>query len=148
MENRDYNPERFLGAQELMYPAALREMRNGRKQSHWMWFIFPQLRELGRSHTALYYGIEDIREARAYLAHPILGARLREISAVLLTLSTSDPLALMGFPDNMKLCSCMTLFSRATEDNQVFLDVLQKFFGGNADSRTVEILERNTRNGN
>jgi len=131
-----------------MYPVALREMTNGRKQSHWMWFIFPQLRELGRSHTALYYGIENIHEAKAYLAHPVLGARLREISAVLLTLDASDPLALMGFPDNRKLCSCMTLFSKAAEDNQVFLDVLQKFFGGVADSRTIEILERNELSGN
>ena len=140
MKDKEYNLDRFLKAQELMYPWALREIKNGRKQTHWMWYIFPQLKMLGRSSTALYYGIDNLEEAKAYLEHPILGTRLREISSVLLALETNDPLAVMGYPDNLKLCSSMTLFSRATEDNQVFIDVLTKFFDGVADPYTINLL--------
>lgn len=116
------------------------EIKNGRKQTHWMWYIFPQLKMLGRSSTALYYGIDNLEEAKAYLEHPILGTRLREISSVLLALETNAPLAVMGYPDNLKLCSSMTLFSMATEDNQVFIDVLTKFFDGVADPYTINLL--------
>lgn len=142
MTKKDYDLNRFLKAQELMYPWALREMKNGKKQSHWMWFIFPQLKALGRSSTAIYYGIEDIGEARAYIEHPILGARLREISQALLELDTNDALAVMGHPDNLKLCSCMTLFSRAAQDDRVFEAVINKFFNGNADAYTQELLDK------
>ena len=140
MKDKEYNLDRFLKAQELMYPYALREIKNGRKQTHWMWFIFPQLKALGQSSTALYYGIDNLEEAKAYLEHPILGTRLREISSVLRALETNDPLAVMGYPDNLKLCSCMTLFSKATEDNQVFVDVIAKFFDGVADPYTINLL--------
>lgn len=140
MKDKEYNLDRFLKAQELMYPWALREIKNGRKQTHWMWYIFPQLKMLRRSSTALYYGIDNLEEAKAYLEHPILGTRLREISSVLRALETNDPLAVMGYPDNLKLCSCMTLFSKATEDNQVFVDVIAKFFDGVADPYTINLL--------
>ena len=142
MKDKEYNLDRFLKAQELMYPWALREIKNGRKQTHWMWYIFPQLKMLGRSSTALYYGIDNLEEAKAYLEHPILGTRLREISSVLLALETNDPLAVMGYPDNLKLCSCMTLFSRATDDNHVFIGVLTKFFDGVADPYTIDLLDK------
>ena len=141
MKDKEYNLDRFLKAQELMYPCALREIKNGRKQTHWIWYIFPQLKMLGRSSTALYYGIDNLEEAKAYLEHPILGTRLREISSVLLALETNDPLDVMGYPDNLKLCSCMTLFSRVTDDdNQVFIDVITKFFDGVADPYTINLL--------
>ncbi len=135
-----YNLDRFLKMQEMKYTWALKEIINGRKESHWIWFIFPQLRALGKSQMALYYGIEDLREAKAYIEHPVLGSRLRDISAVLLTLDTNDPLAVMGHPDHLKLCSCMTLFMHATEDSWVFKAVLEKYYGGEPDRRTLEIL--------
>ncbi|MBQ7217264.1 MAG: DUF1810 domain-containing protein, partial [Synergistaceae bacterium] len=107
---KTYDLERFTKVQEYNYPVALREMRDGRKRSHWIWYIFPQLKGLGRSHRAQVYGIEDIDEARAYLAHPVLGARLQEISEALMQLESSDPSEVMGgYPDDMKLQSCMTL---------------------------------------
>ena len=137
-----YDLERFLKAQETAYQRALAEMKRGRKQTHWMWFIFPQLRELGRSQTAKYYGIADLEEARAYLQHPILGVRLREISSALLFVPCNDPFRVMGEVDDMKLCSSMTLFANATEDNDVFLAVLDKFYGGVQDSMTLSILKR------
>ena len=131
--SKEYELERFVDAQQLSYAWALREMQQGRKQTHWMWYIFPQLRGLGRSYNSQYYGIADIHEARAYLAHPVLGARLREISSVLLTLDGNDPRAVMGSPDDKKLQSSMTLFANATEDNGVFLAVLEKYYGGAQD---------------
>lgn len=106
-----YHLKRFLQAQEFNYSMTLQEIKNGCKQTYWMWYIFPQLKELGRSTTAKYYGIADIEEARQYLAHPVLGTRLKEISAVLLTLDTNDPYSVMGGIDGLKLCSSMTLFA-------------------------------------
>ncbi len=120
--------QRFLDAQETAFPRALAEVRNGRKESHWMWYIFPQLRGLGRSNTAWYYGIENLEEARAYLAHPILGGRLREISGELLKLPQTSAAAIFGWTDAAKLRSCMTLFSLADETEAVFRQVLDRFF--------------------
>ena len=139
--SKEYDLERFVEAHKYSYHHALEEMRRGRKQTHWIWFIFPQLKHLGRSYNARYYGIADIGEARAYLAHPLLGTRLREICAVILSLEGSDPLALMGSPDDMKLRSSMTLFAKATDDNEVFLAVLDKYYGGAQDPVTLGILE-------
>ena len=139
--NSDYDLERFLEAQSFSYAHALREIQRGRKQTHWMWYIFPQLVGLGRSYNSQYYGIADLGEARAYLAHRVLGARLREISSVLLTLDGNDPRAVMGSPDDKKLQSSMTLFANATEDNEVFLAVLEKYYGEAQDSATLGILK-------
>ena len=103
--------KRFEKAQQRDYETALAEIRSGQKRSHWMWYIFPQLKGLGRSPTAQYYGIADQQEAREFLNHPVLGAHLREISQALLELTTSDANEVFGFPDNLKLCSSMTLFA-------------------------------------
>lgn len=131
--------DRFLVAQEHSYDTALREIRAGRKRSHWMWYIFPQIAGLGMSYTAQLYSIQDISEARDYIAHPVLGARLIEISRALLTLDSSDATAVMGYPDDLKLCSCMTLFKQVSDD-PVFGAVLDKFYGSRADTRTLAIL--------
>lgn len=133
------NIERFLAPQEDAYPRALAEIRAGRKVSHWMWYIFPQLRGLGYSPTAWYYGIEDLDEAKEYLAHPVLGSRLREITQELLVLPDNDPERLMGWPDCMKLCSCMTLFDQAGHE-ALFLQVLQKHYQGKPDAATLALL--------
>ena len=132
--------DRFLKAQAGSYHAALREICNGRKQSHWMWYIFPQIQGLGMSSTAQYYAISDLEEARAYLAEPTLRARLLEISEALLTLHTNDPTAVMGWPDDLKLRSSMTLFAEAEPECAVFQKVLDKYYGGAKDPRTLRIL--------
>jgi len=133
---------RFVDAQAHSYDTALREIRAGRKRSHWMWYIFPQLRGLGYSSTAQLYGIRDLDEARAYMAHPVLGPRLIEISEALLGLSTNDPGAVLGWPDDLKLCSCMTLFELAAPDQPVFGRVLEKYYAGQRDHRTLAMLGR------
>ncbi len=135
------NLERYLSAQETAYPRALEEIRSGQKVSHWMWYIFPQLRGLGQSNTAWYFGIEDLAEAKAYLAHPILGGRLREMSGELLKLPTSDPKNFFGWIDAAKLRSCMTLFSLADEQETVFRQVLDRFFDGARDPQTIQLLK-------
>ena len=123
-----------------MYSWALREIKNGRKQTHWMWFIFPQLKALGQSSTALYYGIEDLDEAKQYLAHPVLGTRVKEISEVLLSLETNDPYRVMGEIDGLKLCSSMTLFAEIEGYDSVFGKVIDKYYNGNKDMNTIRIL--------
>lgn len=127
--------QRFIDAQNESYVRALEEIKAGRKRSHWMWFIFPQMKGLGRSSTSMFYGINDMDEAREYLAHPILGERLREISQVLLQLDTNDANAVFGSPDDMKLRSCMTLFDNISP-NDIFADVLDKYFDGHRDNKT------------
>ena len=145
-----YDPaglERFVKAQQYDYDTALREIRSGRKRSHWMWYIFPQLQGLGYSSTSQYYGIRDLEEAKDYLEHPVLGPRLVEISEALLTLDTDDAGSVMGYPDNLKLHSCMTLFKLAAFDLEapalhVFSRILEKYFAGHTDRRTREMLGR------
>ena len=133
--------DRFLDAQRGDYAAALAEVRRGRKTSHWMWYIFPQIAGLGQSSTARYYSIRDLEEAREYYAHPVLGQRLREISGALLGLRGSDPVAVFGGIDSMKLKSSMTLFAMAAPDDPIFQQVLDKYYGGEQDALTLRILE-------
>lgn len=137
-----YDLSRFLEAQNNSYDTALREIRAGRKRSHWMWYIFPQIRGLGYSVMAQHYAIRDLGEAREYVQHPVLGSRLIEISEALLSLDESDPMRVMGSPDDLKLRSCMTLFQCAASDQPVFGKVLDKFYGGRPDGRTLEMLNR------
>ena len=132
--------DRFLDAQRGDYAAALAEVRRGRKTSHWMWYIFPQIAGLGQSSTARYYSIRDLEEAREYYAHPVLGQRLREISGVLLELRGSNPVAVFGGIDSMKLKSSMTLFAVAAPDDPLFQQVLDKYYGGEQDALTLRIL--------
>ena len=132
--------DRFLNAQQGDYTAALAEVRRGRKTSHWMWYIFPQIAGLGQSSTARYYSIRDLEEAREYYAHPVLGQRLREISGALLDLRGSDPVAVFGGIDSMKLKSSMTLFAVAAPDDPLFQQVLDKYYGGEQDALTLRIL--------
>ncbi|MBQ6215530.1 MAG: DUF1810 domain-containing protein [Oscillospiraceae bacterium] len=130
---------RFLNAQARDYEQALSEIRAGRKRSHWIWYIFPQLDGLGYSGTARYYAIKDRAEAEAYMEDPVLSKRLIEISEALLELDSDDPTEVMGYPDDLKLRSSMTLFSMVSDD-PVFKKVLDKFFGGEECSYTREYL--------
>lgn len=133
--------ERFLEPQESDYQKALAEIRAGRKRSHWMWYIFPQLQSLGRTRTALYYGIRDLQEAQDYLKHPVLGARLREISMAILELPGNDPHKVLGSPDDLKLRSCMTLFAAVDDADPVFQKVLDKYYGGEKDELSLELIK-------
>lgn len=134
--------QRFLDAQQRDYTTALTEIRGGRKRSHWMWYIFPQIQGLGYSETARFYAIQGQQEAEAYLQHPVLGPRLAEISEALLALDSSDATRIMGSPDDVKLRSSMTLFAALEGTNPVFQRVLAKFFGGNQDEKTLQLLRQ------
>ena len=136
---------RFLKAQEHDYARALQEIQSGRKRSHWMWYIFPQIQGLGFSSTAQYYAIEDLQEAKDYLAHPVLGARLKEISSALLDLEGLSASEIFGYPDDLKLRSSMTLFRLADLDCDVFREVLDKYYDGVPDNRTVRIVQELSR---
>ncbi len=140
-----YDLNRFLKAQERDYTRALDEIRSGRKRSHWMWYIFPQIQGLGFSHTAQYYAIQDLNEAKEYLAHPVLGARLKEISSALLELEGLSASEIFGYPDDLKLRSSMTLFRLADLDSDVFEAVLDKYYDGEPDSKTVRIVQELSR---
>lgn len=136
-----FNLQRFVEAQSATYATALAELRSGRKQTHWMWFIFPQLAGLGRSGMAQRYAIADLDEARAYLADPLLGSRLEECAQALLAWRDRSATDIMGSPDDMKLRSSMTLFALAAPDKPVFEEVLNAFFGGREDKHTLDLLE-------
>jgi uncharacterized protein (DUF1810 family) len=133
--------ERFKKAQENDYDVALSEIKSGHKRSHWMWYIFPQIAGLGMTETSRYYAIKDIREATNYLLDTELGLRLITISRALLELETNDPHAVFGSPDDLKLKSSMTLFDAVPATFPVFEQVLDKFFRGERDRRTVELLK-------
>jgi uncharacterized protein (DUF1810 family) len=141
MEN-DLN--RFLTAQENNYEIALAEIKLGKKQSHWMWYIFPQVRGLGQSSTSVFYGIENLEEVIAYLAHPLLGSRLVAITNELLLLEDKDASKIFGNPDNLKLKSCMTLFSIIGENSgSVFKRVIDTYFDGCLDAKTLQLISTN-----
>lgn len=134
--------ERFLIAQQNYYRTALQEVQEGQKRSHWMWFIFPQIDGLGYSETARYYAIKDLDEAREFLEDSTLGRNLIEISQALLEVEYDDATEVMGWPDDLKLKSAMTLFELAKPECEVFQKVLDKFFRGERDQRTVELLKK------
>ena len=135
-----YDLSRFLNAQKRDYAQALYEIRSGRKRSHWMWYIFPQIQGLGVSSTAQFYAIQDLDEAKDYLAHPVLGARLKEVSSALLELEGLSASDIFGYPDDLKLCSSMTLFRLADLECKIFQNVIDKYYDGRPDSRTVDIV--------
>ena len=132
--------EHFLRAQNPIYSNVLAELRAGDKRSHWMWFIFPQLTALGRSATALRYGLDDLAMAQGYLRHAVLGPRLIECTRTVLGVSGRTAHQIFGSPDDLKFRSSMTLFSRADPEQPVFADALAKYYGGIEDPRTVELL--------
>lgn len=132
---------RFLDAQESSYDRALKEIKNGRKCSCWMWYIFPQIQGLGISGTTEYYSIKDLDEAKEYMSDETLRSRLIEISEALLGLETSDPHEVLGYPDDLKLKSCMTLFGIAAPEEEVFQKVLDKYYKGERDENTIKKLD-------
>ncbi len=135
--------DRFIKAQELAYPIALREIKNGKKRSHWMWYMFPQLRGLGRSSMAHTYGIKGLDEAKLYLEHPVLSRRIYELCGALLYHEDKTAEDIFGDVDAMKLRSSMTLFAIVSEDYTIFDEVLDRFFDGQIDELTVKIINGN-----
>ena len=147
MDNQDakanpFDLNRFLEAQVGVYELALAELHRGRKESHWMWFIFPQIEGLGRSSTASFYAIKSTNEAKAYLAHPLLGQRLLECTKALLNHREKSASEIFGFPDDLKLRSCMTLFASISQPDSVFSRVIGQYFGGESDSQTLALLRQ------
>ena len=135
-----FDLQRFVDAQEAVYEDVVAELRAGRKRSHWMWFVFPQLRELGRSSTAVHFGIRSRDEAVAYLEHDVLGPRLRRCAQLAAGSGAVTAQALMGSVDALKLRSSMTLFAGVTDHSRDFVDVLEKYYDGEPDPLTVELL--------
>lgn len=135
-----FDLQRFVDAQEPVYEVVLGELRSGRKRSHWIWFVFPQLRGLGRSPTAEQFGISSLEEAGAYLKHDVLGPRLRECARLVAQIDGRSADDIFGWPDNLKVRSSMTLFAHAIDDNAEFRAVLDKFYEGEDDPATVELL--------
>jgi uncharacterized protein (DUF1810 family) len=138
--NDPFQLSRFVSAQDKVYDRVLAELKSGRKRSHWMWFVFPQIEGLGFSSTTQYYSIKSLEEARQYLEHPLLGKRLRQCAEAILALEELSASSIFGYPDDMKLKSSMTLFAAVTEVKSVFGRVLDKYYQGNRDERTLAIL--------
>ena len=135
-----YNLSRFIEAQEGIFESVLAELRNGQKRTHWMWFIFPQIEGLGHSTTSRQYSIKSEDEARQYLNHPVLGARLLKCAEIILAINGKSALDIFGSPDEKKLKSSMTLFSYVTDSESVFVRVLEKYFNGKRDKKTLYLL--------
>jgi uncharacterized protein (DUF1810 family) len=137
-----YNLARFLKAQGPVYEQAIAEIRAGRKRSHWMWYVFPQFKGLGSSPTSIHYAIGSAHEAAAYLGHPILGPRLMECSEATLQLENRSALEIFGSPDDLKLRSSSTLFAAVSPEGSVFHRIIDKYFDGEQDVRTIELMAR------
>ena len=133
--------QRFVDAQAPVYATVLQELSQGAKRSHWMWFVFPQLRALGRSATALHYGLASLDEARAYAGHALLGPRLQQCTQCVLDLTGRSALQIFGMPDTLKFCSSMTLFERAAPQDARFAQALDKYYAGQRDAHTLALLE-------
>jgi len=133
--------QRFIDAQQSDYETALSEIKRGRKQSHWMWYIFPQIQGLGFSTTSKLYAIKNLKEAQAYLNHPLLGKRLKEITDGLINLPSNDAHEIFGSPDDVKLKSSMTLFASLPDADPIFESALKKFFKGEKDAKTLSIIK-------
>jgi len=138
--NDPFNLQRFVDAQDLAYRSVIAELRAGVKQSHWMWFVFPQVAGLGRSATAELYAIGSLDEAEAYLAHPLLGGRLKECTQLMLNVTGKSARQILGNPDDLKFFSSMTLFAHAAPDEPLFRNALAKYFDGEEDAMTVQLL--------
>jgi uncharacterized protein (DUF1810 family) len=136
----EYNLQRFLDAQAGIYDQVLQELESGRKGSHWMWFIFPQIKGLGFSSTSKFFAISSISEARAFVAHPVLGSRLGECICIILELERHSAKDIFGDIDSQKLASSMTLFANVTEPDSIYQRVLDKYFEGDHDNRTLVLL--------
>jgi uncharacterized protein (DUF1810 family) len=135
-----YNLQRFVAAQSPVFEEVCSELRKGLKTGHWMWFIFPQIKGLGHSFLAQEFAISSREEAEAYLKHPILGPRLRECTRLVNLVDGRSVQDIFGYPDDMKFRSCMTLFAQAMPDNQIFLDALRKYYAGQMDTLTLQLL--------
>ena len=137
----EFDLQRFVDAQERVYEGVTEELSRGRKRSHWMWFVFPQLKGLGFSLTSRKYGISGLDEARAYLAHPTLGPRLRECTELTLAIEGRSVDQVFGYPDILKFRSSMTLFAKAAGGETLFEDALAKYFAGEPDDKTLTLLQ-------
>jgi len=140
--SNDFNLSRFVDAQTPVMPTVLQELKQGRKQTHWMWFVFPQLKELGFSSTAKFYGISGMSEARAYLDIPILRERLEECLTAVLNCKAKNPIEIFGHPDHLKFHSSLTLFFLAEPENKLFKEALEKYYQGITDFETENIIEK------
>ena len=139
--SEETNLKRFIDAQDADYSAALSEIKQGRKKNHWMWYIFPQIQGLGFSETSKYYAIKNVKEAVEFLKHPVLGARLINICQVLLSLPGNEANKVFGSPDDLKLRSSMTLFASLPDTNPVFQLLIEKYFNGMKDNKTLALMQ-------
>ena len=135
------NLERFIKAQKQDYDHALKEIKNGKKLTHWIWYIFPQIKDLGYSEISKYYGIDDLAEAKAYLQNEYLRNNLLEITTALLNLDSNNPTEILGYPDDLKVKSCMTLFNYADESILIFKKVIDKYYNGEFDNKTIALIK-------
>ena len=142
-----FDLNRFTSAQQNIYDSALAELRSGQKRTHWMWYIFPQIDGLGHSTTSKHYAIKSLEEARQYLNHPVLGKRLLECAEAVYAVEGRSVSEIFGYPDNLKLKSSMTLFASVAAPGSVFARVLDKYFNGERDALTLQLLEKLNANG-